>query len=78
VDSARAWASAMRASRWRSEGVEVLDFVGDVLDLEGVEDEAEFFEVVFGFFEQGFGEGDLVFVDLFGGEAGQDASEVAL
>ena len=59
------------------DGLEVALVVGDALDFEGVEDEAEGVEVLLGLLEEALREGVLVFVDLLRGEGGQHAAEVA-
>jgi hypothetical protein len=53
------------------DAVQVAHVVGDVLDLQGVELDADAAQVVLGLGEQALGELDLVLVDLLGGEGGQ-------
>ena len=58
--------------------VQVAHVVRDVLDLQGVEHEAHAVEVVLRLLQQGVREARLVLVDLFGGELGEHAAQVAL
>ena len=70
--------AADRGGALAAHGVEVADLVADVLDLQGVEDEAQLAEVVLGLGGEALGEGLLVGVDLLGGHGGEHAAEVAL
>jgi hypothetical protein len=57
---------------------EVVDLVGDVLNLQRVEHEPHPAHVVLGFFEQRVGEALFVFVELLGREAREHPAQVAL
>ena len=76
LDDARLLADARALDAARR--VQVVDVVGDVLDLERVEHEPDAVHVVLGLLDERLGERGLVLVHLLGRELREDAADVAL
>ena len=57
-------------------GIEIANFIGDVLNLQDVEFEAKSLDVIVGFFDEELGELEAILVDLFRGQGCEDTTQV--